>query len=558
MATTSYIQVPRLLIFLVVSILAMPLEAHAQLVQSFTKVSSAQGMEGKLDDRDYFGRSVANVGDLNGDGVDELAVGAILDDDGGDDGISNHGAVWILFMDPEGRVAHVQKISDTEGGFEGVLEDSNQFGSAVAGLGDFDGDGIPDMAVAAPFDNDGGISSGAVYVLFLRADGTVKNHQKIGNTSGGLEGKLGPSTSFGVSLATIGDLDGDGIQDLAVGSSRGAAWEKAYGVLWILFLKSDGTVRTYQKISQFEGGFDPDQSLLPFGISVASIDDINGDGTPDLAVGALGRYVAGTGFGSVWILQMNPDGTVKQQRGIYRNDFDDDTDKVELLNENFGVSVARIGDINGDGIIDIAIGADGGFFRNGMVFLLTLKSDGSIRDYYVISEGVNGFTGDLEKEDLFGQSITLLNASNAGGDFRLAIGAGLDDDGGSNRGSLWILKLNVLPASTNSILSHVSGSWEASADVATQQSPDGTMRAWNHPNPFNPSTTLRIELTDAAEIRLSVYDMLGREVARLLDGGLEAGSHEVVFDAGGLPSGTYLYRLETPTGNLTRTMLLLK
>lgn len=78
------------------------------------------------------------------------------------------------------------------------------------------------------------------------------------------------------------------------------------------------------------------------------------------------------------------------------------------------------------------------------------------------------------------------------------------------------------------------------------------------PNPFNPSTTLRFALPEQANVRLVVFDVLGREVERLVDGVQPAGYHEVNFDAGNLPSGTYLYRLETPTGSFTKSLLLLK
>lgn len=80
----------------------------------------------------------------------------------------------------------------------------------------------------------------------------------------------------------------------------------------------------------------------------------------------------------------------------------------------------------------------------------------------------------------------------------------------------------------------------------------------NHPNPFNPSTTLRFALAEQAQVRLTVYDMLGREVERLVEGVQEAGTHEVTFDASGLPSGTYMYILETPEGSFVQKMQLLK
>jgi len=78
----------------------------------------------------------------------------------------------------------------------------------------------------------------------------------------------------------------------------------------------------------------------------------------------------------------------------------------------------------------------------------------------------------------------------------------------------------------------------------------------SYPNPFNPATTIRFSLPEPAQVRLVVFDVLGRQVRVLLDGTREAGAHEVVFDADGLPSGTYLYRLETMRGSFVRTMLL--
>ena len=74
-----------------------------------------------------------------------------------------------------------QKISDTKGNFEGKLDDGDTFGRSTITLGDLDGDGINELAIGAYKDDDGGKDRGAVYILFLNEDGTVKKHQKIPN-----------------------------------------------------------------------------------------------------------------------------------------------------------------------------------------------------------------------------------------------------------------------------------------------------------------------------------------------------------------------------------------
>jgi hypothetical protein len=80
----------------------------------------------------------------------------------------------------------------------------------------------------------------------------------------------------------------------------------------------------------------------------------------------------------------------------------------------------------------------------------------------------------------------------------------------------------------------------------------------NYPNPFNPSTTIRFALPEASQVRLAVYDMLGRELEVLVNGDLAAGTHSVSFEAGSLVTGIYLYRLAADGQQLTGTMTLMK
>ena len=221
-------------------------------VAAHQKISDTEGgFTGVLEGGDRFGSSLCSPGDLDGDGVADIAVGANFDDG---DGL-NRGAVWILFLNTDGTVKGHQKISDTEGGFTGTLVENDYFGSSVCSLGDLDGDGVVDLAVGASDDDDGGSACGAVWVLFLNTDGTVKGHQKISDTEGNFNGNLDESDYFGWSVTSSGDLDGDGIADLAVGAFADDDGGGSRGAVWVLFLNTDGTVKSHQKISDLEGGF---------------------------------------------------------------------------------------------------------------------------------------------------------------------------------------------------------------------------------------------------------------------------------------------------------------
>ncbi|MBI5058553.1 T9SS type A sorting domain-containing protein, partial [candidate division KSB1 bacterium] len=82
--------------------------------------------------------------------------------------------------------------------------------------------------------------------------------------------------------------------------------------------------------------------------------------------------------------------------------------------------------------------------------------------------------------------------------------------------------------------------------------------AQNFPNPFNPSTSIVFDMVDAGFVSLKVYNTLGQEVAAVVNGSMDAGRHVVTFDAANLPSGMYLYRLETNGFSAQHKMLLMK
>ena len=390
---------------------------------------------GVLDDGDLFGYTVANMGDLDGDGVQDLAVTAALDDDGGFD----RGAVWILFMDINGKVKSEQKISSTAGDFSGVLDNNDLFGISVATLGDLDGDGVTDLAVGASQDDDGGKNRGAVWILFMDTNGKVKSEQKISDTAGDFGGVLDNDGWFGQSLANIGDLDGDGVQDLAVGASFDDDGGTDRGAVWILFMDTNGKVKSEQKISDTAGDFGGAlDNVDRFGQSVANIGDLDGDAVTDLAVGAIFDDDGGTDTGALWILFLNTNGKVKSEQKISdtAGDFGGALDNGDI----FGRSVASMGDLDGDGVQDLAVTAgfddDGGTDR-GAVWILFMVINGKVKSEQKISDTAGDFGGVLFDNDLFGISVANIGDLDGDGVTDLAVGERVGS--GGNRGSVWIL-----------------------------------------------------------------------------------------------------------------------
>ncbi len=442
---------------------------HAQVIKSFVLIDADTGGLAQagvdLDAGDDFGESLDTIGDLDGDGVIDLVVGTQKDDDGG----SNRGAVYVLFMKTDGTVDRVQKISSTQGGFTGNLDDGDTFGIGATGLGDLDNDGVLDIAVGAARDDDGGTNRGAVYILFLNTDGTVKSHQKISHTTGGFTG----STSFiGQDLEMLGDLDNDGNEDLFVTSTSGS--------FWIFYLNANGTVKQNTRI------FSPSSSG-GYGQTGALVGDVDGDGVMDLATGAQFDDDGGSNQGAVWIIFMNANGTVKSQQKI--------SETVGGFNgllepgDEFGQSVSPVGDRNRDGIPDLLVGAEhaddpsGSPTNTGELWILHLNQNGTVKSHEMIRSGSDNFTT-LRKNDNLGQAVTHLGDLDGDGidDFAASADGNRNNNGGLTGGVYIFFPEPFNPTGTGNnppVVSNPGGQLNSEGDIVSLQiqanDPDGDM-----------------------------------------------------------------------------------
>ncbi len=306
---------------------------------------------GLLDANDRFGSSVAALGDLDGDGTTELAVGAIGDDDGSTWVGEFPGAVWILFLNTDGTVKAHAKLSETAGGFGFDIYHA-WFGAAVAGLGDVDGDGVPDLAAGAWNYVSGvlGANKGAVFVVLLNADGSAKATQRISDVE--LGGVFFGDPDFGAALEFLGDLDGDGAPELAIGEPDAYIGFAKRGGLWIVSLNNDGTLKTALEIQPTVDLFQPAVDRR-FGCSLAAVGDLDEDGTGDLVVGECDDFP----MARAWVLFLRPDGTVREARLL--QGAPGVTLPAYTGSADFAAALEPLGDLDGDGSPDLAVGAPG-------------------------------------------------------------------------------------------------------------------------------------------------------------------------------------------------------
>ena len=269
----------------------------------------------------YFGYSVAAAGDINRDGYGDIVVGAYL--------AAGAGRVHVFYGSAGGITGRPSvSLNSPAGG-------SASFGYAVAGAGDVNGDGFADIVVGA---NGVGAGAGAAYLYLGGAAGLGATPAVSFTSAGG---------AFGSSVGGVGDLNGDGYPDVAVGAERfGSSAGRAY-----VFLGRAGgpaAAATFSIASPGAGSF--------FGTPVTAAGDVNNDGFGDLLVGAQNANgTAGQAHvfhGSAAGVALSPSGTINGPDGV---------------GGAFGYGAAGAGDVNADGFGDIVVGAFSAAARAGRV-----------------------------------------------------------------------------------------------------------------------------------------------------------------------------------------------
>jgi len=341
---------------------------------------------------DLFGNSISGGNDINGDGYEDLIVGAYTND------TTKAGRIYVYFGGIiQDNIADITITGAAAG---------DQFGISVSHTGDINSDGFGDVIIGANGNDSGGAVSGRAYIYFGGVvPDTVADVIMTGESA---------DDNFGFSVFSAGDINGDGFNDVIVGAPQ----NDAFG------LNNAGRAYIYFGGSIMNNVADVILSGLTIndklGNSVSPAGDINADGYGDVIVGA---FLTGNNAGSAYIYfgGSAPDSTA------------DMILNGETSNDQFGVSVASAGDMNGDGYSDVIVGAngnDGGGSGSGRTYVYF---GGAFPNYEADVIMTGAATGDL-----FGFPVSTAGDVNGDGYSDVIVAANYNDAGGIDAGSAYI------------------------------------------------------------------------------------------------------------------------
>ncbi len=386
---------------------------------------------------DRAGRTVAGIGDANGDGRADLLVGAHGADN---NGRTNAGSAYVVFGKSSNGTVDLATLGNQGFRIDGASA-SERAGWTVAAAGDANGDGTADLLVGAPFaDNNLRQGSGSAYVVFGKRSSTNVDLTALGDQGFRIDGAA-PQNFMSEAIAAAGDLNGDGRADVLVGATfaDNNARENS-GSAYVVFGRSTGAIVDLAALG--DQGVRIDGAAAGDGAGAAvTAGDVNGDGRADILVGAVFADNNGRqGSGSVYVVfgagsWADADLAALGDRSLR-------IDGAAVL-DFAGGSVSAVGDVNGDAHADVVLGAAGsdnnGRQDSGSAYVVYLTDSSTPLDLGVL--GARGFRIDgADAGDSAGSSVAAAGDTNGDGRPDVLVGAnGSDGNGRSSSGSAYVV-----------------------------------------------------------------------------------------------------------------------
>jgi hypothetical protein len=300
---------------------------------SLATLNGTNGFKMVGNGRDGAGFSVSRAVDINGDGFDDAVIGAV-------------DKIFVVFGKSEGFAAEIDLITlDGNNGFRMVGPAYGRVGAAVNTAGDVNGDGFDDLIIGAPGIITGFTQGGAAYVVFGHG-GTFESTAQLSELDGSdgfrLEGT--DLMMAGQSVATVGSINGDGFADIYVSTSYGS---------FLIF----GRAEPFPAVMKLEEITGETGVKFNYGADCSTAGDINGDGIDDMIVGLAGASFGGTYSGAAFVIFGRTARSPEVVNIFALNGRDGFVLGGSRSFDYAGYSVSGGGDVNGDGFDDLIVGA---------------------------------------------------------------------------------------------------------------------------------------------------------------------------------------------------------